>query len=56
MLNLAPIRKPPTSGVLRVFFAAVNGPLQALAALLGGKGSKPSGRGKRFGAERPSAR
>ena len=39
-----------------MFFAAGNGPLQALAALLGGKVSKPFDRGKRFGAERPSAR
>ena len=39
-----------------MFFAAVNGPLQAWAALLGGKVSKPFDRGKRFGAERPSAR
>ena len=29
-----------------MFFAAANGPLQALAALLGGKVSKPFDRGK----------
>ena len=54
--DLAPIRKPPTSRVLGVFFAAGNDPLQAIAGLQGGKVSKPFDRGKRFGAERPSAR
>jgi len=41
---------------LGVFFAAGDGPLQALAALLGGKVSKPFDRGKRFGAERLAGR